>query len=142
MKEASQSIRTKFYAPSADGHIIALDVKRGKLIWNSSSTCPKREPIRAPTIIPVWTVLRSSLKARSIMGVKPGDHRYGGRLLHSGPGCPELRRSSAIPVRSHAPASPVVTAGRVKSWNERFGASVWTSGSYGTWIELDLIRNW
>ena len=125
----------KLYAPTADGHIIALDVKSGKLIWDHQVIVPQTGAYTrsnhdfrldgAPIVV----------KGKVIMGVSLG-------ITDTGGGCFILALDAQTGDevwRFQTIARPGQPGG--DSWNgapvdQRFGASVWTSGSYDPALNL------
>jgi len=126
----------KIYAPTADGHVIALDVKSGKLIWDHQVIVSQtgvyarsNHDFRldgAPIVV----------KGKVMMGVSLG-------ITNPDGGCFILAldaRTGNEVWRFHTIARPGQPGG--DSWNgapvdQRFGASVWTSGSYDP--DLNLV---
>ncbi len=125
----------KLYAPTADGHLIALNVKTGKLVWDYQAVIPQtgvyarsNRDFRldgAPIVV----------KGKVIVGVSLGiTNKAGGCFivgLDAGTG-KELWRFHTI-------AQPGEPGG--DTWNgapadERFGASIWTGGSYDPRLNL------
>ncbi|HEY6444378.1 MAG TPA: PQQ-binding-like beta-propeller repeat protein [Candidatus Acidoferrales bacterium] len=118
------------YAPTADGHIVALNVKSGALVWDQQVLGPQEiaqhlELDGGPIVV----------KGKVMMGASgcntyPGGCFIVGLDAHSGN---EAWRFDTI-------ARPGQPGGN--SWNgapvsQRFGASVWTSGSYDP--DLNLV---
>ncbi len=118
------------YAPTADGHIVALNVKTGALVWDQQVLGPQEiahhlELDGGPIVA----------KGKVMMGASgcntyPGGCFIVGLDAHSGN---EVWRFNTI-------ARPGQPGG--DSWNgapvdQRFGASVWTSGSYDP--DLNLV---
>ena len=119
----------KLFAPTADGHIVALDVKTGKLIWDHEVVVPlegvyahSNHDYRldgAPIVV----------HGKVIAGVSLGITNTGGGCYIVG-----LDAQTGNEVwRFNTIARPGQPGG--DSWNgapvnERFGASIWTSGSY------------
>ena len=119
----------KIFAPTADGHIVALDVKTGKLIWDHEVVVPlegvyahSNHDYRldgAPIVV----------HGKVIAGVSLGITNTGGGCYIVG-----LDAQTGNEVwRFNTIARPGQPGG--DSWNgapvnERFGASIWTSGSY------------
>ena len=117
------------YAPTADGHIVALDVKTGGPVWDQQVLGPQEianhlELDGGPIVA----------KGKVMMGASgcntyPGGCFIVGLDAHSGN---EVWRFQTI-------ARPGQPGG--DSWNgapvdQRFGASVWTSGSYDPGLNL------
>lgn len=119
----------KLYAPTADGHIVALEVKTGKVAWDHEIVVPlagvyahSNHDYRldgAPIVV----------HGKVIAGVSLG-------ITNTAGGCFIVGLDAATGKelwRFHTIARPGQPGG--DSWNgapvnERFGASVWTSGSY------------
>jgi alcohol dehydrogenase (cytochrome c) len=125
----------KLYAPTADGHVIALNVKSGKLIWDHQVIVPQtgvythsNHDFRldgAPIIA----------KGKVIIGVSLGITDPSGGCFIVGL---DARTGNEV-WRFHTIARPGQPGG--DSWNgapvdQRFGASVWTSGSYDPKLNL------
>jgi alcohol dehydrogenase (cytochrome c) len=124
----------KLYAPTADGHMIALDVKTGKLVWDHQ------------VVIPLTGVYAHSnhdfrldgapivARGKVMIGVSLGITNPGGGCFIVG-----LDAQSGEEVwRFHT--IDTSQPGR-DSWNgapvdQRFGASVWTAGSYDPKLNL------
>jgi alcohol dehydrogenase (cytochrome c) len=125
----------KLYAPTADGHVIALAVKSGKPVWDHQVIVPlsgiyahSNHDFRldgAPIIA----------KGKVIIGVSLGIANPSGGCFILG-----LDAQSGDEVwRFHTIPRPGQPGG--DSWNgapvdQRFGASVWTSGSYDPKLNL------
>jgi alcohol dehydrogenase (cytochrome c) len=125
----------KLYAPTADGHVIALNVKTGKLVWDHQA------------IVPLTGVYARSnhdfrldgapivAKGKVMIGVSLGITNPSGGCFILG-----LDAQTGEEVwRFHTIARPGQPGG--DSWNgapveQRFGASVWTSGSYDPNLNL------
>jgi alcohol dehydrogenase (cytochrome c) len=125
----------KLYAPTADGHVIALDVKTGKLVWDHQVIVPQtgvyahsNHDFRldgAPIIA----------RGKVIVGVSLGITNPSGGCFIVGL---DARTGNEV-WRFHTIARPGQPGG--DSWNgapvdQRFGASVWTSGSYDPKLNL------
>ncbi|HVA94559.1 MAG TPA: PQQ-binding-like beta-propeller repeat protein [Candidatus Dormibacteraeota bacterium] len=125
----------KLYAPTADGHLIALNVKTGKLVWDYQAVIAQsgvyarsNRDFRldgAPIVV----------HGKVIVGVSLGIANPGGGCfivgLDAGTG-KELWRFHNI-------AQPGEPGG--DTWNgapadQRFGASIWTGGSYDPRLNL------
>jgi alcohol dehydrogenase (cytochrome c) len=119
----------KLFAPTADGHIVALDAKTGKLVWDHEVVVPlegvyahSNHDFRldgAPLVV----------HGKVIMGVSLGiTNQSGGCYIVA------LDANTGDELwRFHTIARPGEPGG--DSWNgwpvnERYGASIWTSGSY------------
>jgi len=125
----------KLYALTADGHMIALNVKTGKLVWDQQ------------VIVPLSGVYAHSnhdfrldgapivARGKVMIGVSLGITNPSGGCFIVG-----LDAQSGDEVwRFHTIARPGQPGG--DSWNgapvdERFGASVWTAGSYDPKLNL------
>ncbi len=118
------------YAPTADGHIVALNIKTGALVWD--------EPVFGPQELAHHLQLDGGpivAKGKVMMGASgcntyPGGCFIVGLDAHTGK---EAWRFHTI-ARSGQPGGD--------SWNgapvdRRYGASVWTSGSYDP--DLNLV---
>ncbi len=119
----------RLFAPTADGHVVALDIKTGKLVWDHQVIVPltgeyahSNHDFRldgAPLVV----------HGKVMIGVSLGITNPGGGCFIVGLDAntgDELWRFNTI-------ARPGQPGG--DSWNgwpvdERYGASVWTSGSY------------
>ena len=125
----------KLYAPTADGDVVALNVKTGKLVWDHQVVVPltgvyahSNHDFRldgAPIVV----------KGKVIFGVSLG-------IANPSGGCFILgldAQTGAEVWRFHTIPHPGQPGG--DSWNgapvdQRFGASVWTSGSYDPKLNL------
>ncbi len=119
----------KLFAPTADGHVVALDIKTGKLVWDHEVVVPlggvyahSNHDFRldgAPLVV----------HGKVITGVSLGITNPTGGCFIVG-----LDANTGKELwRFHTIARPGQPGGN--SWNgwpvdERYGASVWTSGSY------------
>jgi alcohol dehydrogenase (cytochrome c) len=111
------------YAPTADGHVIALDARTGKLIWDTQVLGEDERSHRlsldgGPVVA----------KGKVVMGVS-GCQTYPGGCFIFGLDAGTGQESW----RFHPVAQPGEPGG--DTWNgapadQRFGGSVWTSGSY------------
>jgi len=118
------------YAPTADGHIVALNVKTGAPLWDQQVLGPKEiahhlELDGGPIVA----------KGKVMMGAS-GCNTYPGGCFIVGLDA----HSGKETWRFHTIARPGQPGG--DSWNgapveQRFGASVWTSGSYDP--DLNLV---
>jgi len=125
------------YAPTADGHIVALDVKSGKLRWDRAVVSAEQGVHPGQFDGAYFHISGGPLVAQGkvIVGVSLGIDTGGGNFIvgldaHSGE---EQWRFQTI-------ARPGQPGG--DSWNgapvtERFGSGVWTIGSYDP--ELHLV---
>ena len=125
----------KLYAPTADGHVIALDVKTGKLVWDHQ------------VVVPITGVYAHSnhdfrldgapivVKGKVIFGVSLG-------ITNPSGGCFILGRTHRLAPKfgdftpSRVPASPVATVGMVRLSTSVLAPLVWTSGSYDPKLNL------
>jgi len=125
----------KLYAPTADGHMIALNVKTGKLVWDHQ------------VVVPLTGVYAHSnhdfrldgepivVHGKVIMGVSLGITNPSGGCYIVG-----LDAQTGDEVwRFNTIARPGQPGG--DSWNgapveQRFGASIWTGGSYDPKLNL------
>jgi alcohol dehydrogenase (cytochrome c) len=111
----------KIYAPTPDGHVVALDAKTGKLVWDTGVLGPKEAALRldgGPIVA----------HGKVIMGAS-GCNTYAGGCFIFGLDA----QTGAEAWRFHTLAQPGQPGG--DSWNgapvqERYGGGVWTSGSY------------
>jgi alcohol dehydrogenase (cytochrome c) len=120
----------KLYAPTPDGHLIALDVKTGKVVWDHPvvSTDEFAHGVRldgGPLVA----------KGKVIMGATSCSNYKGGCFIV---GLDAQTGEEAW--RFNTIARPGQPGG--DSWNgapvdERYGAAVWTSGSYDP--DLNLV---
>jgi alcohol dehydrogenase (cytochrome c) len=125
----------KLYAPTADGHMIALNVKTGKLVWDHQVVVPltgvyahSNHDFRldgAPIIA----------RGKVIIGVSLGITNPSGGCFIAGL---DARTGDEV-WRFNTIARPGQPGG--DSWNgapleQRFGASVWTGGSYDPKLNL------
>jgi PQQ-dependent dehydrogenase (methanol/ethanol family) len=117
------------YAPTVDGHIVALNVKTGALVWD--------QQVLGPLEIADHLRLDGGpivAKGKVIMGVS-GCNTYPGGCFIFGLDA----RTGAEAWQFHTIARPGQPGG--DSWNgapveQRFGGSVWTSGSYDPNLNL------
>jgi len=117
------------YAPTADGHVIALDDKSGKVLWDHQILTPAEtaQGVRVdggPIVV----------KGKVIMGVSFSTPLKGGCFIFA----LDARNGNEL-WRFHTIARPGQPGG--DSWNgapvdQRFGGSVWTAGSYDPALNL------
>ncbi len=127
--------RESLFVPTADGHIVALDVKTGKLLWDHQ------------IVVPITGVYAHSNRDYRVGGapiVVHGKVLIGVSLGIADPngGCfivgldaqtgRELWRFHTIP----RPGQPGGDSWNGAPVDQRFGASVWTSGSYDPKLNL------
>jgi PQQ-dependent dehydrogenase (methanol/ethanol family) len=112
------------YAPTPDGHVIALETKTGKLIWDHAVMQEGKEG-RAPFSLTGGPVVA---KGKVMIGTSLGLNSGGGNYIV---GLDAATGNEAW--RFNTIAKPGEPGG--DSWNgapfeQRFGGGVWTSGSY------------
>lgn len=115
--------RDKLFAPSADGHMVALDVKTGQVVWDSAVL--GSEEIRNHLSLDGGPLVADNV----VMMGASGCNTYKGGCFIVGLDADTGRELW----RFHTIARPGEPGG--DSWNgapvgERYGASVWNSGSY------------
>jgi alcohol dehydrogenase (cytochrome c) len=123
------------YAPTADGHVVALNVKTGNLVWDHQVVVP---------LTGVYAHSNHDFRLDGAPIVARGKVMIGVSLGITNPsgGCFILgldAQTGDEVWRFHTIARPGEPGG--DSWNgapvdERFGASVWTSGSYDPKLNL------
>jgi alcohol dehydrogenase (cytochrome c) len=119
----------RLYAPTPDGHVIALDTKSGKLVWDEA-VMHADEKGRTPFNMTGGPVVA---KGKVIIGTSLGINTGGGNFIVA------LDAETGKEAwRFNTIAKPGEPGG--DSWNgapfeQRFGGGVWTSGSY------DPVRN-
>ncbi len=125
----------KLYAPTADGHLIALNVKTGKLIWDYQAVIPESGVYTRSNHDFRLDGAPIAVRGKVIMGVSLGiTNKEGGCFIVG------LDAQTGKEVwRFRTIARPGQPGG--DSWNgapvdQRFGASVWTSGSYDPALNL------
>ena len=125
------------FAPTADGHVVALDVKTGKVVWDHQVIYPasggpydrSNHDFRvdgAPIVVKDKVIIGVSLGITS----KEGGCFIVGLDSHTGD---ELWRFHTIP----RPGEPGGDSWNGAPVDQRFGASVWTAGSYDP--DLNLV---
>lgn len=120
----------RIYAPTADGHVVALDTKTGKLVWDNPVLGPKE--LGAHLSLDGGPIVAHG---KVIMGTSGCNSYPGGCFIF---GLDAQTGQEAW--RFHTLARPGQPGG--DSWNgapveQRFGGSVWTSGSYDP--DLNLV---
>jgi alcohol dehydrogenase (cytochrome c) len=125
----------KLYAPTADGDVVALNVKTGKLVWDHQVVVP---------LIGVYAHSNHDFRLDGAPIVAKGKVIFGVSLGIANPsgGCFILgldAQTGDEVWRFHTIPRPGEPGG--DSWNgapvdQRFGASVWTSGSYDPKLNL------
>jgi alcohol dehydrogenase (cytochrome c) len=125
----------KLYAPTADGHMIALNVKTGKLVWDHQVVVP---------LTGVYAHSNHDFRLDGAPIVARGKVMIGVSLGITNPsgGCfivgldaqtgDEVWRFNTIA----RPGQPGGDSWNGASVDERFGASVWTGGSYDPKLNL------
>ena len=119
------------YAPTADGHVVALEAKTGKLVWDHAVMTRDDGSPLGPAGGPAPFSLTGGpvvAKGKVIIGTSLGINTPGGNYivgLDAATGKEDWR--------FHTIAKPGEPGG--DSWNgapfdQRFGGGVWTSGSY------------
>lgn len=122
----------KLFAPTADGHLIALDIRTGRLIWDQEVIAKDGRPALVGLQLNGGPIVA---KGKVIVGVSLG--------VTSGGGCYIVGLDAETGKESwrfNTIARPGEPGG--DTWNgapmeERFGGGVWTAGSYDP--ELDLV---
>jgi alcohol dehydrogenase (cytochrome c) len=122
----------KLFAPTADGHVIALDLRTGRLVWDQEVITKDSRPAAVGPQLNGGPIVA---KGKVIIGVSLG--------VATGGGCFIVgldAESGKESWRFHTIARPGEPGG--DTWNgapleERFGGGVWTAGSYDP--ELDLV---
>lgn len=122
----------KLFAPTADGHMIALEARTGRLVWDQEVIAKDGRPAAAGLQLNGGPIVA---KGRVIIGVSLG--------VNAGGGCFIVgldAESGKESWRFHTIARAGEPGG--DTWNgapmeERFGGGVWTAGSYDP--ELDLV---
>jgi alcohol dehydrogenase (cytochrome c) len=122
----------ELFVPTADGHLIALDVHTGRLIWDHEVVARDGRPAALGFQLTGGPIVA---KDTVLIGVSLGTQDAGGCYIVG-----LDTRSGAERWRFHTVARPGEPGG--DTWNgapvkERFGAGVWTVGSYDP--ELDLV---
>jgi alcohol dehydrogenase (cytochrome c) len=135
----------KLYVPFLDGHLLALDVRSGKVIWDHVLVGPAEAALRLPGP-------RDSPSAQRFLMVADGGPMVArGEVIIGLAGCSNQYRGGCFIVglnaqtgqedwRFNTIARPGQPGG--DSWNgapvdQRFGGSVWFAGSYDP--DLDLV---
>jgi PQQ-dependent dehydrogenase (methanol/ethanol family) len=122
----------ELFVPTADGHLIALDVHTGRLVWDHEVVARDGRPAALGLQLTGGPIVA---KDTVIIGVSLGTQDRGGCYIVG-----LDAQSGAERWRFYTIARPGEPGG--DTWNgapvpERFGAGVWTVGSYDP--ELDLV---
>jgi alcohol dehydrogenase (cytochrome c) len=127
----------RLYAPTADGHIVALDVKTGELRWDHAVVRPEQGAQPGLFDGAYFHISGGPLLVRGnvVVGVSLGINTGGGDYIVG-----LDARSGAEKWRFNTIARPGQRGG--DSWNgapvnERFGSGVWSIGSYDP--DLNLV---
>ncbi len=131
-------LNDRIYVPTADGHVVALEIKTGKLVWDHAVIAPEQGPHKSDSDGSAFRLDGGPViaKGKIILGVSRGvtHGKRGAYILaldaESGR---EMWRFDTI-ARHGQPGGD--------SWNghpvdERYGAGVWTPGSYDP--DLNLV---
>ena len=116
----------KLYVPTADGHVVALDTKSGRLLWDAQVIAPGE----GVTLSGGPVVAHGKV----VIGVSLGVNTAGGDFIVGLDG-----QSGKELWRFHTIARPGEPGGN--SWNgapvnQRYGSGVWTVGSYDPQLNL------
>lgn len=120
----------KLFVPTADGHMVALDVKTGKVVWDKQIVPDDAAGVRltgGPTVV----------RGKVIQGTTTCFTYKGGCFITA-----LDARTGAEAWRFYTIARPGEPGG--DTWNgaplnERYGGAVWTSGSYDPELNLYYI---
>ena len=114
------------YAPTADGHLVALDVKSGKLLWDAQIIAPGQGVTLSGGPIVAH--------GKVIIGVSLGVNTAGGDFIVGldGQTGKELWRFYTIA----RPGEPGGDSWNGAPVNQRYGSGVWTVGSYDPQLNL------
>jgi alcohol dehydrogenase (cytochrome c) len=132
------------YVPFLDGHVVALDSKTGHVVWDRVLVGPKEESSRLaggvnPSDAQHYLMVADGgpmvADGEILIGVAGCANQYKGGCFIAGLDA----RTGAEDWRFHTVARPGEPGG--DSWNgapveQRFGASVWFSGSYDPKLHL------
>ncbi len=131
----------KLYAPTADGHIVALDVKTGNLRWDHAVVSPELGVHPGQFDGAYFHISGGPLlvHGKVIVGVSLGIDTGGGDFIVG-----LDAQSGEEKWRFNTIARPGQPGG--DSWNgapvnERFGSGVWSIGSYDPDLNLVLFRD-
>jgi alcohol dehydrogenase (cytochrome c) len=120
----------KLYAPTADGHVVALDVKTGKLLWDTEILTAAQNLHEGEFDGAAFHISGGPIVAHGkvVLGVSLGVNTAGGDFIVGLDG-----QTGKELWRFHTIARPGQPGGN--SWNgapvnQRYGSGVWTVGSY------------
>ena len=128
----------KLYVPTADGHLVALDVKTGKLVWDHAVLTDAQASSKGQAEGVALHLDGGPVIARGkvIIGVSLGIKNGAGGCfivaLDAETGAETWRFNTVA-----RPGEPGGNSWNGASLNERFGASIWTAGSYDP--DLNLV---
>jgi alcohol dehydrogenase (cytochrome c) len=120
----------KLYAPTADGHVLALEAATGRLVWDHQIAEQGRNVYNAKVSNTVFHVDGGPLiaKGKVVIGVSLGTAQGGGNYivgLDAQTGSEAWRFSTIA-----KPGEPGGDSWNGAPYDQRFGAGVWQSGSY------------
>jgi alcohol dehydrogenase (cytochrome c) len=128
----------RLFAPTTDGHVVALDIRTGRVVWDQEVVTDKERATNGKAEGVALHLNGGPLvvKGKVIIGASLGLENSKGGCFIVGLDAETGKESW----RFHTIARPGQPGG--DSWNgapveERFGGGVWTAGSYDP--ELDLV---
>ena len=127
----------KLYAPTADGHIVALDVKTGELRWDRAVVTPE-QGVKPGIVDGAYFHISGGpivAHGKVVVGVSLGIETGGGDYivgLNAHTGSEEWRFNTIA-----RPGQPGGESWNGAPVNERFGSGVWSIGSYDP--DLNLV---
>jgi alcohol dehydrogenase (cytochrome c) len=127
----------KLYAPTADGHIVALDVKSGAQRWDSAVVTPE-QGVHPGQIDGAYFHISGGpllVHGKVVVGVSLGINTGGGDFivgLDAQSGTEKWRFNTIA-----RPGQPGGDSWNGAPTNERYGSGVWTIGSYDP--DLNLV---